>query len=717
MVTTSSYEQNNQKIILQAYSRALDREAHILTAHPVLLWQQMFNRLQWEDEPVQKSLATGFQRHTARAAKPWMRTRTNPQESSALTRTLQGHAGSVTHCAVSPDGRLIVSASYDKTLKIWDSFTGAEKITLVGHADNVTCCAISPDNTFIVSGSWDRTLKVWDAVSGFERFTIKTGSVSQCAISQDSRRIISTSGPDILVCDASTGNLLYSMEGIRSRFISNDGCWCVSVSNITPKLFSKIEVVTKGMLHGPGNFQMTIWDVVNRKERSKAILHTESESDDIKALGFSPDGRWMVTACQGFNKTLQIWDAAKGKVVRELDNKNFQVNTCGFSPDGCWIVAAGFSASDNRQWIPAVMLWDFKSGHLLASFTGHGRQISRLPTTIDCVAFSPDGRWMVSAASDDTLRIWDITQPGSDQPADIKNMRVSDCNYSFNGQWLVTCGGNTLSISDGLSQRMVKSWKKDQMEDCAVHPHGSKIMTTNSKPNLMDPYTRNYWVMLWEAASGKELCKLGGSSQVTVYRSGGFSPDGSWVVTAGYGQHGDQVVMWDAASGQERLTLEGGCEYIEDLCISPNGQFVLSAGGVTSCDLRLWNALTGKIIHNLTGHKDRVQACAFSKDSKWIISACWDGTLKIWDVSTGGEIKTLAGHIGKVNVCGFSPNGQRIVSAGDDRTIRLWDVTTGNEIGLHPQTNITTSGTMHPLDPFFVFCDVSGNLNMVELIG
>jgi WD40 repeat protein len=704
------------KAILGTFSRNLNREAHILINHPNLLWQQLFNRLQWEEEQVQKSLAAGFQCHTAQGAQPWMRTRTRPQESRALNRTLEGHTGSISHCAVSPDGHQIVSASSDKTLKIWDAISGAEKNTLVGHTDNVSCCAISPDNTFIVSGSWDHTLKLWDAASGFERYTIKTGSVNQCAVSQDSLRIISNGGADTQVWDANTGNLLYKLEGIRARFISDDGCWCVSVTDVTPKFFRNIEVVTKGLLHGPGDFQVTIWDVVNRKVKSKAILHGESQSTTIQALGISPDGRWMVTADQGFSKTLRIWDVEEGKIVRKLNNKGFQVNSCGFSPDGHWIVVAGFSASNNRQWIPAVQLWDFTSGKQLVSFTGHGRQISRLPTTIECVAFSPDCRWMVSAASDGTLKIWDITQPITDQPTSMQSTGVSDCNYSLDGQWLVTCGGNSLSLRDGMSHRMVNSWKKDQMEDCAIHPNGIKIMTTNSKQNLMDRYTSNYWVTLWEATSGKELFKLGDSSSTTLYRCGGFSPDGYWVITAGYGRNGDNVVVWDATSGQERLTLEGGCAYIEDLCISPNGQWVLSAGGATNNDLCLWNSATGNVVHHLTGHQDRVQACGFSTDSKWIISAGWDGALKIWDVSTGVEMKTFTGHTGKVNMCGFSSDGQHIVSAGDDQTIRLWDVATGMQIGLLIHISSIVSGAVHPLGPWFAFCDVGGNLNIVEIM-
>jgi NB-ARC domain/TIR domain/WD domain, G-beta repeat len=81
----------------------------------------------------------------------------------ALIRTLEGHSSYVLGCAFSPDGKLIVSASIDCTLKVWDTDTGQMLRSLEGHSSEVNGCAFSPDGRLIVSASWDRTLKVWDA--------------------------------------------------------------------------------------------------------------------------------------------------------------------------------------------------------------------------------------------------------------------------------------------------------------------------------------------------------------------------------------------------------------------------------------------------------------------------------------------------------------------------------------------------------------------------
>ena len=75
-------------------------------------------------------------------------------------------------CAVSSDGASIVSASYDKTLKVWDARSGEARLTLQGHTAEVNGCAVSPDGAFIVSASRDKTLKVWDAGTGELRLTL-----------------------------------------------------------------------------------------------------------------------------------------------------------------------------------------------------------------------------------------------------------------------------------------------------------------------------------------------------------------------------------------------------------------------------------------------------------------------------------------------------------------------------------------------------------------
>ena len=135
---------NNRRDILVAFSRALQRETHVLQDHPDLLWQQMYNRLQWEGEEVGQVMASELARRSTPGARPWLRLNTSHREAQALVRTLTGHTKTVTACALSPDGRLIVSASFDRTLRVWDAASGQTLRTLEGHTNYVNSCAFSP---------------------------------------------------------------------------------------------------------------------------------------------------------------------------------------------------------------------------------------------------------------------------------------------------------------------------------------------------------------------------------------------------------------------------------------------------------------------------------------------------------------------------------------------------------------------------------------------
>jgi len=100
---------------------------------------------------------------------------------------------SVQSVSFSPDGKRIVSGSWDKTLKVWDAQTGQETLTLKGHSNTVNSVSFSPDGKRIVSGSYDNTLKVWDAQTGQETLTIDGHSlgVTSVSFSPDGKRIVS----------------------------------------------------------------------------------------------------------------------------------------------------------------------------------------------------------------------------------------------------------------------------------------------------------------------------------------------------------------------------------------------------------------------------------------------------------------------------------------------------------------------------------------------
>jgi len=279
----------------------------------------------------------------------------------ALIRTLQGHTGEVTGCAVSPDGDSIVSASSDNTLKVWDAHTGAARLTLRGHTGEVTGCAVSPDGDSIVSASDDSTLKVWDAYTGEVRLTLRghTDRVTGCAVSPDGDSIVSASWDKTLkVWDARTGEARLTLRGHNSPVngcaVSPDGDSIVSASS---------------------DKTLKVWDARTGEARLTLRGHTRW----VSGCAVSPDGDSIVSASS--DKTLKVWDARTGATRLTLEGHTDGVRGCAVSPQGDFIVSA--------SWDNTLKVWDTRTGVCLCTLFVDSR--------LNGCVFHPDGEHIVAA--------------------------------------------------------------------------------------------------------------------------------------------------------------------------------------------------------------------------------------------------------------------------------------------------------------------------------
>ncbi|KZV95430.1 WD40 repeat-like protein [Exidia glandulosa HHB12029] len=255
--------------------------------------------------------------------------------SDATIRRLNGHEDHVMQVAISPDGRLLASCSYDRTIRLWDAETGnAVGEPMLGHTSHVFSVAFSPDGTHIASASKDKTIRIWSCET---RDTVvgplygHTSSVFSAAYSPDASRIVSGSwDKTIRVWDTQTGACILGP-------LSGHGSMIFSVA------FSP-----DGLRFVSGSYDKTvrIWDAFSGEPVGEPI---EGHRGGVHCVAYSPDGARIASG--SWDHTIRISDAATGALIHQpLRGHTHAVVFVAFSPDGRKLVSASHDVT--------VRIWD-----------------------------------------------------------------------------------------------------------------------------------------------------------------------------------------------------------------------------------------------------------------------------------------------------------------------------------------------------------------------
>jgi WD40 repeat protein len=310
----------------------------------------------------------------------------------SLYKTFErAHAQGIQVLAVSPDNKYVLSGGIqEQTVRLWDLQTGNQLRQLNGHKEEIWGVAFSPDGKTCASASTDKTMRTWNIANGdpIRTFEGHTDWVRGVWFFPDKKRILTVSDDYTLrIWDLGNGKELKRMSGhtnfVNSLSVSRDG---------------------KRAVTGSVDKTVRIWDL----EKAQEISHYEHK-EEVWAVAISPDGKRAVSAST--DNVVLMWDLDKKQSIRALEHPT-RVWSIAFAPNGK-VVATGTGGIVNvvpqakieggwpqqGQNDTSLYFWEADSGKPLRRLMGHTGYVRAL-------AWSPDGRFLVSGGDDNQIRVW-----------------------------------------------------------------------------------------------------------------------------------------------------------------------------------------------------------------------------------------------------------------------------------------------------------------------
>lgn len=588
--------------------------------------------------------------------------------------------------AFSPDGERFVTGGWNSTARVWNKEDNTF-VDLKHDALYIQSVAFSPVANQVATGSNGKEdlVHVWDVATAKPTMTLKrvpkndkanghTDAITSLSYSKDGTRLLTTSFDNTA--------RIWDVATGKQLHVLKGHSWWVWDAAFSPDETSVVTASQDGTA--------LVW---NLEDGSKGHPFSEHQGP-VYSVAYSTDGE---IATGGYDKRIFLWRAedvvepdydayVAGEEPPKTKRRTFEahkaaVRSVAFSQDGKLLLSAGH---DNT-----VQVWHAIEGLLIKTLRGHD-------SWVRACAFSPDGKWVLSGSYDNNARLWNVE--GYEEVRVLRGRlltghvdAIMDVSFSRDGRQIATASRDRTAKSwdtrTGLERISFREGHEFLASDSAFFADNKRLLTS-----AVDNTVR-----IWDLSTGVELRRLDRTGRAAAVA---VSHDNRWIVT---GSDVRTAKLWDADSGA-MVELDGHKREVTAAAFSPDDRFIYT--GDANGRGALWERTSdGKVSHlqKLGWHQSKIAAATFLPDGSRLLTACDDNTVCQWDVSRLADdpdsvqplVELRMAHPKSVVSLDLSEDGSRAITACLDGKLRLWSVADAKLIReMHVAGSLLTSATI-----------------------
>jgi WD40 repeat protein len=557
-------------------------------------------------------------------------------------RTLDTGGTLVNAALFSADGHQLLTGEGDGRVRLWDVQTGRLRQTFENQMIGINAVAFSPAGDRVAAGGLDGTMTIWDAETSevISTSNANSGPINDLAFSDDGRLVLSGVFGYIVLTEAETGETLNTLEAhlasVYSTAFSPDGGFAATggadgtvflwdartfvdsssqpiatlaghTSAISALIFSDENHLLTASEDGTAIY----WNVQSRT-RERAFV---GPAERITAAALTADGGRLYTG--GDEGTIRIWNAGATLPERSLPGNVDGVRSIAYSPDGRYILTGGNETS--------VRLWDAATRQQIQEFLPDDETMNA-STLMNVVRFSPDGSVVLAGDFSGFLTLWNIDGTLLQRITDPESSSaIVEAVFTFDGRQVIAASEDgTVRVWDVATGTLLQLLQVLTPNADGIIPFAEDVTLSANGEHLLLALSDGS-VQKWNIETGELEQDYG---QIAVSLSTlAVSPDGRYLLTS---IAPGVTTLWNGETGEKRHSLAGHAGIITAVAFSADGRYVLTGGEDRTA--RLWDLETGDLVRVFGGHSDRVEAVTFSPDQQLVLSGGSDGLVRMWDL-------------------------------------------------------------------------------------